>query len=675
MIYDEAYTVQQTSRYRRGTFLIFNGQSGIWRKSCLDDVSGFPITTITEDMHISYMIQTKGWRIVFRHDSTVLGELPETVGAWLSQQYRWAKGHAQVAPKVVREIMKCPLEVSLKMLALVDILKDFSFILLFIILTMMPVVIEAARIVKPSWLEALTISLIMGTLLAGTLLAHMVSFMACKQSRWNILFMFPVMLMVQSGMVVNQCAAVIEGLISNEVTFVVRKKKGSGTVGSSVGSGNQTLCLLTLLLAGYYNAALIIQWNKLEFFVIPVYILVAAGTTIVGLQFFNQVWDMSCGLRIFADENDKDEVDESEQGDTSSQVAITVAPGPTRSICSDASYAASMRSAPVRSGVVRPDLVRTASSVRSVPVRSNTLQSSQRRRSLAAPGSYDTYRPARVGHPSRVHKRSQSSRSTPKPGPYDAMRQRSARRSKDALSRSRSSHSISRQPRYDARRSEYYTMMLAKEEQNRMRSGYPRRRTREALTRSRSAVYYDRSQLSPVRFHTPTIREDDWSVSEENQSYRAPTPLARQKIFTESSARPMPGQDEELSQSPRCSRDDSALLSEALESFGLLFPAMAFHLDRIHESEEQREAAEIDGRNHSFDEIIDRDHLATHQIRSEVRHLVGRTLSSVDTGSESYQEFLRSLDTDMVEVLDLHRLFMSRESDRATRSSGLSKDD
>eukprot|EP01083_Nonionella_stella_P094423 264894_1 len=281
MLYDEPYSIHQESRYRRGTFLIFNGQSGIWRKRCLDDVSGFPITTITEDVHISYMAQMKDWKIVFRHDSTVKGELPETVSSWLSQQYRWCKGHIQVAPSVVRYVFASKLSPILKCLCMLDILRDFGFLFLFMLLAILPVVAQATHIIQLHLAEKIAVTVLLGVLLLITAVSHWVAFRACGRHPLALVYLLPLMLMVQAGMVVNQAAAVIDGLISREAKFVVRKKKGSGSVG---GSGKPAIAFLTMLMGGYYVAAIIIQFEILTLEIAPVYVLVALGCLLVGLE-------------------------------------------------------------------------------------------------------------------------------------------------------------------------------------------------------------------------------------------------------------------------------------------------------------------------------------------------------------------------------------------------------
>ena len=50
----------------------------------------------------------KGWRSRFLRDLSVPGELPETVTAWRDQQFRWTKGFAQCARKLMPSIWGTP---------------------------------------------------------------------------------------------------------------------------------------------------------------------------------------------------------------------------------------------------------------------------------------------------------------------------------------------------------------------------------------------------------------------------------------------------------------------------------------------------------------------------------------------------------------------------------------
>ena len=92
---DLHFGLEQMGRQANGVFMNFNGTAGIWRKSCIQDAGNWSGMTLTEDLDLSYRAQLRGWRIVYRPDIITPAQLPETVQAARSQQFRWNKGGAQ----------------------------------------------------------------------------------------------------------------------------------------------------------------------------------------------------------------------------------------------------------------------------------------------------------------------------------------------------------------------------------------------------------------------------------------------------------------------------------------------------------------------------------------------------------------------------------------------------
>ncbi|MHC4222388.1 MAG: glycosyltransferase, partial [Planctomycetota bacterium] len=96
---DAHFFVQQFARAAAGRFLNFNGTAGMWRRSAIDAAGGWRGDTLTEDLDLSYRVQLSGARIVFDPHLVAPAELPPTVGAYKSQQRRWACGSIQCARK------------------------------------------------------------------------------------------------------------------------------------------------------------------------------------------------------------------------------------------------------------------------------------------------------------------------------------------------------------------------------------------------------------------------------------------------------------------------------------------------------------------------------------------------------------------------------------------------
>ena len=105
---DAHFVVEQLSRNDAGFFINFNGTAGIWRLSCIESAGGWESDTLTEDLDLSYRAQLKGWKLVFVDDILAPAELPVAMDAVKSQQFRWTKGAAEVARKILWKVLRAP---------------------------------------------------------------------------------------------------------------------------------------------------------------------------------------------------------------------------------------------------------------------------------------------------------------------------------------------------------------------------------------------------------------------------------------------------------------------------------------------------------------------------------------------------------------------------------------
>jgi len=103
---DGHFAVEQGARASGGLFMNFNGTCGLWRRAAIEDAGGWQHDTLTEDLDLSYRAQLAGWRCTYRATVAVPGELPGSVAAWRSQQFRWAKGSMQTARKLLPHVWR-----------------------------------------------------------------------------------------------------------------------------------------------------------------------------------------------------------------------------------------------------------------------------------------------------------------------------------------------------------------------------------------------------------------------------------------------------------------------------------------------------------------------------------------------------------------------------------------
>jgi cellulose synthase/poly-beta-1,6-N-acetylglucosamine synthase-like glycosyltransferase len=92
---DHHFTIEQAGRNSARHYINFNGTAGIWRKQCILDAGNWEGDTLTEDLDLSYRAQLKNWEFRYIESIGTPSELPVTMGAIKSQQFRWNKGGAE----------------------------------------------------------------------------------------------------------------------------------------------------------------------------------------------------------------------------------------------------------------------------------------------------------------------------------------------------------------------------------------------------------------------------------------------------------------------------------------------------------------------------------------------------------------------------------------------------
>jgi cellulose synthase/poly-beta-1,6-N-acetylglucosamine synthase-like glycosyltransferase len=114
---DAQYAILQASLCWSGHIMPFNGTCGVWRRAAIDEAGGWQGDTLTEDLDLSYRAQLLGWRSSFLTTVVVPGELPATLRTWVPQQFRWRKGVAEVARKILPRVVSSHLGFSRKLMS------------------------------------------------------------------------------------------------------------------------------------------------------------------------------------------------------------------------------------------------------------------------------------------------------------------------------------------------------------------------------------------------------------------------------------------------------------------------------------------------------------------------------------------------------------------------------
>lgn len=105
---DFHFILEQNGRNFGNHFINFNGTAGIWRKSCIMDAGNWSGDTLTEDLDLSYRAQLKGWQFKYLEEVETPAELPITISAAKSQQFRWNKGAAENFQKNFNKLIWAP---------------------------------------------------------------------------------------------------------------------------------------------------------------------------------------------------------------------------------------------------------------------------------------------------------------------------------------------------------------------------------------------------------------------------------------------------------------------------------------------------------------------------------------------------------------------------------------
>jgi len=72
------------------------GSGAILRRAAIEAIGGFPMTTVTEDVHTSMLLHSRGWQSVYVNKDLSAGLAPESFDAYVTQRRRWSRGMMQV---------------------------------------------------------------------------------------------------------------------------------------------------------------------------------------------------------------------------------------------------------------------------------------------------------------------------------------------------------------------------------------------------------------------------------------------------------------------------------------------------------------------------------------------------------------------------------------------------
>ncbi|NLE61147.1 MAG: glycosyltransferase [Planctomycetes bacterium] len=224
---DAHFAVEQGARAWNGLLMNFNGTAGIWRKAAIEDpaVGGWSADTLTEDLDLSYRVQLAGWRIDYCLELACPAELPSTISALKAQQRRWATGGVQTGIKLLPRIWRSPLGLAHKLEATLH-LTHYAVYLWTLMLALLARPMLAMVDPLPFWwCFVFGWGLMIFTVLAspavyGYARYHLGGGLSGVRT-------MPSMLLLGTGLSINNALAVIRGLQARGGEFVRTPKSGS----------------------------------------------------------------------------------------------------------------------------------------------------------------------------------------------------------------------------------------------------------------------------------------------------------------------------------------------------------------------------------------------------------------------------------------------------------------
>ena len=280
---DGHFAVEQGARAWSGLAMNFNGTCGLWRRQAIIDGGGWEHDTLTEDMDLSYRVQLNGWRCTYRLGLAVPGEIPASVNAWRSQQFRWAKGSLQTAMKLLPRIWSSTWGLTEKLAATLHMTHYLVHPLILLSLLVAPLALVAAAGV-PRWILMLGLGcFVIGaatppiTYLTAQLVLH-------GRGGWRRMAMLPALAAFGTGIAVSNTRAAYQALTGRQSAFVRTPKAGGKTGGTASYRARGASGVPELLCAGWAALALIVGFEFHPWWVSPLLAVYCSGFLWMGVQ-------------------------------------------------------------------------------------------------------------------------------------------------------------------------------------------------------------------------------------------------------------------------------------------------------------------------------------------------------------------------------------------------------
>ena len=227
---DGHFAVEHVARNRSDRFMSFNGTAGTWRRAAIDDAGGWHHDTLTEDLDLSYRAQLKGWKFIFLPDLTAPAELPPEMNAFKAQQFRWTKGGAQTALKMLPKVFlsKAPLKVKIEAFFHLTGFTMHIYMLLLVLMLFPAIYLKGVPLDIGTWSRGLFDITVFTLATLSASVFYVASQMQLFGDWRTAVKYLPVLMAIGVGLCVSNTKAILEALFGKPSEFVRTPKYGKG---------------------------------------------------------------------------------------------------------------------------------------------------------------------------------------------------------------------------------------------------------------------------------------------------------------------------------------------------------------------------------------------------------------------------------------------------------------
>ncbi|MDF1661497.1 MAG: glycosyltransferase [Planctomycetota bacterium] len=282
---DGHFRVEQWARSATGRFFNFNGTAGIWRRRAIEEAGGWDGDTLTEDLDLSLRAQLLGWRFVYVDEICAPAELPPSMMGFRGQQYRWVKGSAENARKLLGIIWRAP-DVALK--AKIEATYQLSLNAaypLVCLLSLLSVPLVGFGLPIADFDILLDIGHLLMVFLASGSVCLFYVFSQRKNGPWAMLQAFlllPFLLSFGIGLALMNAQAYFSGLMGRKSPFVRTPKEGDKRKVYRADKGH-LLPVLEILMGSYLLYGTWLALVNARYFAVPFVTLLGVGFLGFGL--------------------------------------------------------------------------------------------------------------------------------------------------------------------------------------------------------------------------------------------------------------------------------------------------------------------------------------------------------------------------------------------------------